>query len=202
MLLAGLVSWLVGLVERAGPWGVGLAMALDGACLPLPSEMILPLGGYLASQGRVSLPGITLVANLGLASGSLLAYLGGRWGGRPLLLRLGRWLGFGPGDLARAEEWFSRWGPLAVFTCRFVPGLRTLVSIPAGIAGMPLGPFLGYTFLGALPWTFAFTYAGFLLGSHWERLAAFLGVLDRAIGPLVVVGLLGGLLWWAVRQQR
>ncbi|MCG0239278.1 MAG: DedA family protein [Firmicutes bacterium] len=197
-----MVSWLVGLAERAGPWAVGLAMALDGACLPLPSEMILPLGGYLASQGHVSLAGITLVANLGLAAGSLLAYLAGRWGGRPLLLRLGRWLGIGPGDLVRVEDWFARWGGLAVFACRFVPGLRTLISIPAGIAGMPLGPFLGYTFFGALPWTFAFTYAGFLLGSHWERLAAPLRLLDRAIWPLAALGLLGALGWRARHWRR
>lgn len=197
-------AWMLRLVELAGPWGIAFAMLLDGACVPIPSEMILPLGGFLAAQGKVGLAGITLLANLGLVAGALLAYLAGRWGGRPLLLRLGRWFRFGPADLARAEAWFATRGHLAVFGCRFLPGLRTLVSIPAGIGGMPLGRFLWFTFLGSLPWTFALTYAGYALGHHWHRVVPLVGSLDRFLVPFLATLALLAVVWWrrAAGQRR
>lgn len=193
-------TWLLRLVEGAGLWGLALAMVLDGACLPLPSELILPLGGFLAAQGRASLWSALLAANLGLAAGSLLAYLAARWGDRPLLAKAGPLVGVDGRALQRAEAWFQRYGDVAVFAARLVPGLRTLVSVPAGLMAMPVGRFLWYTFLGSLPWSFALIYAGYLLGHRWDQVRAYLGWLDGAGLALALFALALG--WWLARRAR
>lgn len=157
--------------EPAGRWGLGgvaLLMFLDGACLPVPSEPVLALAGLLAARRGQGLAGVVLVANLAFLAGAAAAYAAGRAGGRALALRWGPAVGLSPAALDRAEHWFRRWGDVAVFAARLVPGLRTLVSIPAGALGMPPGRFLWLTFLGALPWSFGFTYAGYVLGDRWR----------------------------------
>lgn len=199
-MAAAWMHWMLALLEVAGLWGLAFAMFLDGACIPVPSELILPFGGFLASTGRVSLAAATLVANAGLVAGSALAYGAGRLGGRPLLQRCGRWCGIGRRELDQAEQWFRARGDLAVFAARFVPGLRTLISLPAGVAGMPLPRFLWMTFLGSLPWSFALTLAGYRLGRHWPAVQRHLYWLDRAALALLV-GVALVWLWHRWRQR-
>lgn len=196
------VNWMLKLLDAAGLWGLAFAMLLDGACMPVPSELILPFGGFLAATGRVGLLPATLAANAGLLAGAALAYGLGRLGGRPALARIGPWLGVGPAELARAEEWFQHHGDAAVFIARFLPGLRTLISLPAGVAGMPLGRFLLVTFLGSLPWSFALTYAGYQLGHRWPVLRQHLRWADGAALVLLSALALAWLLrWWRGRSH-
>lgn len=191
-------EWMLRFLDVAGLWGLAFAMFLDGACVPVPSELILPFGGFLVHAGRAGLVGATLAANAGLLTGSALAYWLGRLGGRPALARFGPWLGIGPAELARAEHWFQERGDLAVFAARFVPGLRTLISLPAGVAGMPALRFLWMTFLGSLPWSFALTYAGYQLGSNWAQVQQHLHWLDRA--ALVILAALAAVWLWRSRR--
>ncbi len=197
-MAAAWADWMLKWLDAAGLWGLALAMFLDGACIPVPSELILPFGGFLAATGRAGLGSATLVANAGLLAGSALAYYVGRRGGRPVLQRFGPWVGLSPADLARAERWFQERGDLAVFAARFFPGLRTLISLPAGVAGMPPGRFLFMTFLGSLPWSFALTFAGYQLGQRWATVRQHLYWLDRA--ALIILAALA--VAWIWRWRR
>lgn len=159
---------LAGAVGRWGPAGVAVLMFLDGACVPVPSEPILAFAGFLAARRGGGLPALVLMANLAFLAGSAAAYAAARAGGRALVSRWGTALGLRADALEQLERWFARWGGLAVFGARFVPGARTLVSIPAGIARMPPVRFLWLTFLGSLPWSYGFAYAGYALGERWS----------------------------------
>lgn len=163
-------AWPEGLAELAmrwGPVGVAVLMFLDGACVPVPSEPVLAFAGFLAARRGGGLPALVLMANLAFLAGSAAAYAAARAGGRALVRRWGPAIRLRADALEQLERWFERWGALAVFGARFFPGARTLVSIPAGIARMPPARFLWLTFLGSLPWSYGFAYAGYALGERW-----------------------------------
>lgn len=172
---------VVGALGRFGYWGVAVGMALESACIPLPSEIVLPFGGFLAATGKVTLTQAILAGQLGGLAGSVLAYAVGLYGGRAFLERWGRYLLISSHELAVADDWFARRGEATVFLARLLPGVRTFISLPAGIAGMNFGRFLFYSFLGMLPWSFAFTFAGYRLGQNWTAVRGYLHRFDLAV---------------------
>ncbi|TDA70569.1 MAG: DedA family protein [Clostridia bacterium] len=176
-------------------------MALESACIPIPSEVILPFGGYLVSQGELLFWGVVLAGTVGGTIGSVGAYLVGVHGGRPLLLRYGRYLLISPQHLEQAENWFARYGEATAFFTRLLPVVRTFISLPAGIARMPLDRFVIYTFLGSLPWSWLLTYVGVQLGNRWEQLGTLFHQLDLLIVILLVV-LVCYLLWRHLVRHR
>lgn len=151
-------------------WGIGIGMALESACIPIPSEIILPFGGYLVSTGKLSFWGTVLAGTMGGTAGSALAYLVGRVGGRPFITRFGKYFFISPQDLKKAETWFAKYGEATAFFTRLLPIIRTFISLPCGIGKMNFTKFLLYTFLGSLPWSVALVYAGYKMGEHWERI--------------------------------
>lgn len=153
-----------------GTMGVFLGMVLESCYIPVPSEIILPYAGYLAYTGRASLPSAMLAGLAGGLIGAIIGYLIARWGGRPLVEHYGRYIGVRRHEIERADAWFQRHGDGAVFFGRLLPGIRTYISLPAGIADMPFGRFVGFTFLGALPWTVLFTWLGYKLGPSYAHL--------------------------------
>ncbi|NMP20826.1 DedA family protein [Sulfobacillus harzensis] len=153
-----------------GVFGVFIGMLLESCYIPVPSEIILPYAGYLAYSGRTSLPAAMIAGLLGGLVGALIGFWIARYGGRPLVERYGRYVGLRRHEMDRADAWFQRHGDGAVFFGRLLPGIRTYISLPAGVADMPVGRFLGFTFLGALPWTVLFTYLGYALGPRWKSL--------------------------------
>lgn len=169
-LIGPVVERLVAFIASLGYWGIAIGMALESANIPLPSEVILPFGGYLASTGRLSFFGAAMAGTLGGTVGSIISYFLGLWGGRPFLLRYGRYLGINRHHLELAERWFYRYGEATVFFTRLLPVVRTFISLPAGVAAMNFPRFVLYTFLGSLPWSFFLTYLGFKMGQHWEDL--------------------------------
>jgi membrane protein DedA with SNARE-associated domain len=176
-------------------------MAAESVCIPLPSEVIMPFAGYLASTGRFSLVLVATVGALGCNIGSTLAYAVGAHGGRSLVERWGHYILLDPGDLDRADRFFQRFGSLAVLIGRLLPVVRTFIALPAGIARMPMLPFQLYTFIGSWPWCYALAYAGYLLGEHWQndpRLRAVMHELDVTIISVLVLGLV----WFVVRHLR
>jgi len=203
-LLAPLAAWIVSVISAAGYAGVAGLMAVESACIPLPSEIIMPFAGYLASTGRFSLVLAATAGAVGCNIGSTLAYAVGARGGRPLVERWGRFILLSPGDLDRAERFFHRFGGPAVLIGRLLPVVRTFIALPAGIARMPQLPFQLYTFVGSWPWCYALATIGYLLGARWDsdpRLRTILHRFDFAIIGLLVLGL-GWFAWRHVRQRR
>jgi membrane protein DedA with SNARE-associated domain len=181
-----------------GYYAVVVLMILESACIPIPSEVTMVFGGFLVSRGRLDFFWVGLLGTLANVLGSWLAYWVGLVGGRPLIERWGRYIFLRPHELDRAEVWFEKHGEAAVFVSRLLPVVRTFISLPAGVAKMPFVKFTVYTFLGCLPWTFALTWAGFLLGENWETFLKYGEPVSIAIG----VVLLGLLVWWLVRRAR
>ncbi|WAH35430.1 DedA family protein [Alicyclobacillus dauci] len=153
-------------VHSGGYIGVFVAMLLESACIPIPSEVIMPLGGYLAFAGHLNLWMVIIMGTLGNVVGSLIAYFVGSYGGRPLLNRYGKYVRLSERHLQLAEVWFARRGAWAVFVGRLLPAIRTFISLPAGIGKMPLGRFTLLTALGSLPWVAVLSFAGFKLGQN------------------------------------
>ncbi|GBF04456.1 hypothetical protein DAERI_020053 [Deinococcus aerius] len=184
-----MTGWITALVDALGYPGIVLVMFLENIFPPLPSELIMPLAGFSASRGTLRLPGVILAGTLGSVLGALPLYWIGFALGKPRLVRLAqryeRLLMVRPADVERADTWFARRGPLTVLLLRLVPGVRSLISIPAGLARMPLPLFLLLTTLGTAVWTALLTLAGYLLGENYAAV-------ERVVGPLgpVVLGTL------------
>ena len=160
-------EWLTGALQAWGAAGVFLGMMLESACVPLPSEVILPFAGILASRGVMTFGAAVVLALAGQVVGSLLAYYLGRWGGRSVLYRYGKYIFFRQDRLDAAQRWFDRHGEITVFAARLLPGVRTFISLPAGITRMPLWRFLVFSLLGATPWTAFLVWAGVKVGKVW-----------------------------------
>jgi len=196
--IAQMVEVLTGFINALGYWGIAVGMAIESCNIPLPSEIILPYGGYLVSTGRLEFFWAAMAGTAGGTFGSVVSYYMGLWGGRPFLYRYGRYFGVTPQKLALAEEWFARYGEATVFFTRLLPVIRTFISLPAGVARMNLTRFVVYTFLGSLPWSLLLTYVGYLLGEHWE----LIGPWFHRIDVLVLLGLAGLLAWYCWRRTR
>lgn len=179
------VNAIVEYAAAWGLWGIAIEMAIESAAVPLPSEVILPFAGYLVFTGRVSFAGALVAAVLGGLAGSVASYYVGALGGRPLLERYGRYVLISHHELDRAQGWFDRYGEATVFFSRLVPGVRTFISLPAGIARMNMPRFIVYSTLGSIPWSAALIYVGYKLGENWRRLEP----LFRRVDLLVAAGL-------------
>jgi membrane protein DedA with SNARE-associated domain len=164
-------------------------MAIESACIPLPSEIILPMAGWMVSRNVFTIWGATLAGTLGCVIGSAIAYWVGFFGGRPLLERYGRYVLISHRDLAIADRWFERHGEIAIFFSRLLPVVRTFISLPAGIARMNFGRFLLYTALGSFPWSLALVFAGKELGDNWEQVRTILSKFDYLILALAVAAI-------------
>ena len=182
---ANLFDWITQAVERGGYLGISLLMLAENIFPPIPAEIIMPLAGFIAARGQLSLIGIVLAGTIGSLAGALFWYGVGRWIGPERLKnfsrRHGRWLTLSPAEIDRASTWFARRGRTAVLVGRLVPGVRTLISVPAGVAGMPLGPFLLTTALGSLLWTGLLATAGYVLAERYRDVAGWIEPTGNAV---------------------
>jgi len=197
-LLAALAAFIIGTLSTLGYAGVVLLMGIESACIPLPSELIMPFAGYLVFKGTLTLWGVALAGALGCVLGSLVAYYVGLWGGRPLVLKYGRYLLISRHDVDLADRWFARHGDITIFIGRLLPVVRTFIAFPAGVARMPLLKFMAYTFLGSLIWCWGLAWLGRTLGEHWDSLATYFHRFDAVILVLI----LAGAAWWVWRHIR
>jgi membrane protein DedA with SNARE-associated domain len=192
-------NWLINLVGSWGLAAIFVTMTAESAGIPISSEIVVPLGGALASQGKLSFVLVVAVSSLANLTGSLIAfYLTRRYGERVVLSRAGRWLGLSKGHLRLANRFFDRFGLWAVFVGRLLPIVRTYVSFPAGVSKMGYLWFSVATLAGAIPWNFVLAYAGFQLGQHWEVVAAAMHpfVIPVAIGVVILLAVA----WWFGRK--
>ena len=171
--IALVAAWIISVISTMGYGGIVLLMAIESACIPLPSEIIMPFAGFLVSKGEMSLLGIALAGALGCVIGSIPAYYVGMFGGRPLAERYGKYLLISKKDLDWADNAFAKHGQLIIFLGRMLPGVRTFIAFPAGVARMNMSKFIIYTFIGSFIWCWLLGYAGMKTGEHWEDLKVY-----------------------------
>ena len=187
-ILGALSAFIVATIASLGYGGVLLMMAIESACIPLPSEVIMPFSGYLVSTGRFELQAVAISGAIGCLLGSYVGYYLGASGGRWFLLHYGRWVLIAPHEVEAADRFFARWGAPAVFFSRMLPVVRTFIAFPAGVARMRLLPFSIYTLAGSYPWCLALAYLGMKLGQHWNTLGPYFHRFDTVIAALLVLG--------------
>jgi len=185
-LLSGLSLLIVGTISMLGYPGVILMMGIESACIPLPSEVIMPFSGYLVSTGRFDLQIVAIAGALGCLLGSYAAYWVGSSSGRWFLVRYGRYVLIAPHEIDVADRFFARWGSPAVFTSRLLPVVRTFIAFPAGVARMRLLPFTIYTLAGSYLWCLILAYAGMKFGQHWNALGPYFHRFDGLIAVIMV----------------
>jgi membrane protein DedA with SNARE-associated domain len=202
-ILAILAQFIIATISSSGYLGILLLMAIESACIPLPSEITMPFAGYLVHAGRFNLLWVATAGAIGCNVGSELAYWVGAIGGRPVIERYGKYVLLNKHDLERTTRFFDRYGSITVFVARLLPVVRTFIALPAGIARMPRLRFHIYTFLGSWPWCFALAYAGMRLGQSWDTDPRFKSVFHR-FHTAVIVALLIGIAWflWSHWRQR
>jgi membrane protein DedA with SNARE-associated domain len=196
-----LSSFIIATISTLGYSGIVLLMAIESACIPLPSEIIMPFSGYLVSRGEMNLWAVGVAGAVGCVLGSWVAYYAGMYGGRPFVEKYGRYILLSRHDLDLADRWFAKYGELIVFTARLLPAIRTFIAFPAGVARMNMTRFTIYTFAGSLPWCLGLAYVGQKLGEQWDKndtLKTWFHRFDFVIG---IVGLLF-VAWWVWRHIK
>lgn len=199
-VLGELSRFIIACIARFGYGGILFTMAIESACIPLPSEIIMPFSGYLVATGQFTMVGVTLAGALGNVAGSIAAYYAGMWGGRPFVERYGPYFLVTHRDLDLADRWFQKYGEAAVFFSRMLPVIRTFISFPAGLARMNVPRFILFTFVGALPWCWLLAFVGLKMGERWEDLRAYFHQFDVMIGVALLTAL--GLFIWSHWPRR
>jgi membrane protein DedA with SNARE-associated domain len=205
-LLGDLGGWATDVIEKLGYWGLALMVALENVFPPIPSEVVLPMAGFLTGDGRMNYGLALLAATIGSVVGALILYEIGHLIGetrlRALVHKYGKWLGVKDSDIDKADQWFDRYGGVAVMLCRVVPIVRSLISIPAGLRRMPLGTFILYTTIGSAVWNAVLIGAGWILGDNWDEVEQYVGYLQY----LVILVVLLFAAWWVwnrmIKRER
>ncbi len=189
-MIQSIIDWLVNVISVLGYPGVFISVFLESFIAPIPSEIILPFSGFVASLGSMNIYFVILVATIAAYLGSLPFYFIGRWGEKPVLKFLdkyGKYLFIKNSDVKKGFEVFDKYGNGVVFVGRVIPIIRTLISFPAGVAKMNFIKFTVYTLLGSLVWNIVLTYTGYMLGDHWERIGAIVGKYEKVIIVVCII---------------
>lgn len=197
-----MTEWIQNLMDSMGYLGILLLMILENVFPPIPSELIMPSAGFAAARGDMTLGMVILMGTLGSVLGTLPLYYIGRAFGEDKLVawadKHGKWLTLSGKDIRKADDWFDRHGNKAVLFGRMVPGIRSLLSLPAGMSEMPLPKFLIYSAIGSALWSAALAYAGYALGENYDRVEQYVGPASKIILGVVVVGAIV----WFIRRKR
>jgi membrane protein DedA with SNARE-associated domain len=185
-----LARFVIDTISASGYLGIVILMGIESACIPLPSEIIMPFSGYLVFRGDFELFRVGLAGAFGCVVGSVPAYYLGLYGGRPLVERYGKYVLISHRDLDTADRWFDRYGDWAIFFSRLLPVVRTFISFPAGVARMNFCRFVAYTFIGSFPWCLGLAYVGMKLGENWDTLGVYFHRFDIVIGIVIALGVL------------
>jgi membrane protein DedA with SNARE-associated domain len=197
-IITAVSLWVIHVISTLGYGGIVLLMAIESACIPLPSEIIMPFSGYLVSTGQLNLWWVAFAGAVGCVVGSIPAYYLGMYGGRPMIERYGRYVLISHHDLDIADRAFARYGEAIIFIGRLLPVVRTFIAFPAGVARMAMGRFIIYTFVGSLIWCWALAYVGKQLGDNWATLEPYFHEFHWVIA--VVFGAL--LVWYVWRHVK
>lgn len=198
-IITAVTQFIISTISSLGYWGIILLMAIESASIPLPSEIIMPFAGYLVSQGRFSLIGVAFAGAVGCTIGSALMYWIGIKGGRPVVIKYGKYFLVHHDDIKKADKWFAKYGDYTSFFSRLLPVVRTFISLPAGIARVNFPKFIFYTFVGSFIWSYALAYIGMKFGENWEKIRGYFHGLDAVIVILILAGI--GIFIWKHRQS-
>lgn len=203
-MIAGIIAklglFVISVISTLGYFGVMLLMAVESACIPLPSEVIMPFSGYLVYTGQFRLWLVALMGAIGCNVGSAIAYEIGYYGGRPLVVRYGSYILLSRRELDWTDHFFARFGDATVLISRMLPVVRTFIALPAGVARMPRLRFHLYTFIGSFPWCLGLAYLGMKAGQHWDYLGKYFHEFDKVIGAIIL--LLVIMFLWTRWQHR
>ncbi len=197
-MLVQIALWIEHMMEFLGYPGLVFMMALESMIAPVPSEIVMPFAGFLVVQGKMSIAGGILASSLGTIVGSLIGYYMGKWGGYPVVIRFGRFLLLDRHHLDFTVRWFEKRGDLTILVCRFIPVVRHLISIPAGVGNMNLLKFSIFTLIGGTIWNTILLLAGIWLKEHWGVIHEYSSQIDKVV---VVVLAVGGA-WWVWKQLQ
>ncbi len=186
-ILVSIGKWVEGVITGGGYPGIGLLMAIESACIPLPSELIMPFAGYAVSQGKFDIHMASIAGSVGCMIGSYVAYMAGKYGGRPFVHKYGKYLLIRSKDMDAADRFFDKHGLSAVFISRMLPIIRTFISFPAGVSRVPLVPFLFLSLAGSLPWCYLLTWAGVKLGQNWHTVGKYLHGVDYIVAAVIIL---------------
>jgi len=203
-IIEALAVFTTGVISSMGYGGIVLLMGIESACIPLPSEIIMPFAGYLVYTGQFTLHGAALAGALGCIVGSIPAYWLGQYGGRPLIEKYGKYVLLSAKELDYADRLFARHGQWVVLAARLLPVIRTFIAFPAGVARMNMTKFVVYTFLGSYPWCYALAWVGLKLGAAWNtdpRLKAAFHRFDLAIG-IVILAAVAWFVWHKTKGAK
>lgn len=194
-----MVAWITDTIYSLGYIGIGFLMFLENLFPPIPSELIMPLGGFVVAQGKMDFTLVVVAGVVGTVLGALpWYYLGKIWGEERLKIfcdRYGKWLGISGADISKAKTWFDTHGNKAVLFCRLVPGIRTLISIPAGLSDMRIVPFLIYSTIGTTLWVLLLTYAGLALGQNYKLVEVYIDPISKIVLVGIILSFLGYVLF-------
>lgn len=182
--------FIIGVISALGLPGIVLLMGIESACIPLPSEVIMPFSGFLVSQGRFTLLQVSLAGTIGCLLGSIPAYYLGKYGGRPLIEKYGKYVLISRKDLETADRWFTNYGEITIFFARLLPVIRTFIAFPAGVSSMNIPKFSIYTLLGSFPWCLGLAYIGLKLGENWPVIREYFHRFDLLIGLILLAGII------------
>ncbi|WP_097460448.1 DedA family protein [Mangrovitalea sediminis] len=197
-LISLLAGFVIATISRMEYVGIALLMGIESACIPLPSEIIMPFSGYLVFQGKLTLWGVAVAGAVGCVIGSWIAYAIGAWGGRPLIERYGKYVLISHHDLDLADRWFQRHGDITIFIGRLLPVIRTFIAFPAGVARMAVWRFTLYTFIGSLIWCWGLAWIGLKLGENWDTLGTYFHRFDAVIGAVIIAAVV----WYVWRHIK
>lgn len=197
-IISTITHFIIEAISFFGYSGVVILMAIESACIPLPSEIIMPFAGYLVWESRFTILEAAVSGAFGCLIGSIVAYVVGYYGGTPLLRKYGRYILISSRDIDIAESWFKKHGDSTIFFSRLLPVIRTFISLPAGIARMNFVKFCFYTFVGSLPWCYALAYGGYILGKNWLKIRSYLHHFDNIIIALVIFLII----WWVYKHLK
>lgn len=189
-----LINYFTAIISTGGYWGVMILMALESMIAPVPSEAVMPFAGFLWFEGQFNFWGVVIASTAGSIVGSLISYWLGFYGGRPLVKRYGKYLFLNEYHLQWTEKFFTKYGDKTIFFSRFIPVVRHLISIPAGMGKMNLGKFLLYTALGAGLWNSFLAYLGYYLGSRWHEIRKYSEIVDVILVILIIIAVIIGLI--------
>ena len=201
-MLESFATFVKNIVLEIGYPGLFLLIALESTLVPIPSELVMPFAGYLAAKGTFSLWAVLVINSVGALVGSGACYAIGRFGGKPLLLRYGKWFLIRRHDIEKTEKFFAEHGKATILIARFVPVIRHIISLPAGLARMKLVPFFVQTFIGSTIWGSFLILLGYELGSRWDSVANKIKKFDLVIGVLIVVAVVGLAVRFYIRRRR
>jgi len=203
-ILGVLLAFCTSVISAMGYWGVVLLMGIESACIPLPSELIMPLAGYLVYKGEFNLEWAAFAGAMGCVLGSIPAYYLGQYGGRPVIEKYGKYVLLSHKELDFADRLFTRWGHWVVLVGRLLPVVRTFIAFPAGVSRMPMGKFIAYTFIGSYPWCWGLAWAGMWLGEAWHTDPRFKALYRQFEVVVVAAGVLfvAWFIWHKVKEAR